>query len=110
MRNSYLQQLHTTLAKDNINRPPTIKVCMNLELARRMEENKDLSEKRARMLQVQRERLKEEAKAQETYHMSVHHVSLKHRVDSFSRRNRWIVSTQVLYCIMSTINSVMDVF
>ena len=96
MRNKYLQQLHTTLANDNTSRPPTMKITMNLELARRMEENKGLSEKRARILQEQRERLKEEARAQETYHMSVHQVSLKHRVDNFSRRNRWIVSTQVL--------------
>ena len=95
MRNKYLQQLHATLASNNVTRPPTMKVSMNLELARRMEENKDLSDKRARILEEQRQRLKEESRAQETYHMSVHHVTLKHRVENFSRRNRWIVSTQV---------------
>ena len=78
-----------------MSRAPNIKMSMNLELARRMEENKDLSERRARILQEQRERLKEEARAQENYHMSVYQVSLRHRVESFSRRNRWILSTQV---------------
>ena len=68
---------------------------MNLEVARRMEENKDLSEKRVKILQEKRDRLKEEARAQEDYHMSVHQVPLKQRVENFSKRNRWIVATQV---------------
>ena len=72
-----------------------MKMSMNLEVARRMEENKDLSDKRVKILQEKRDRLKEEAKAQEHYHMSVYQVSLKQRVENFSKRNRWIVTTQV---------------
>ncbi|KAI6654537.1 VPS9 domain-containing protein 1 [Oopsacas minuta] len=91
-RNRYLQQLHTSLSRDNPN--TSTKISINLQMARRMEENKDLSDKRAKILHEQRERLKEETKAQEIYHMSVHQVTLKQRVETFSRRNRWIVSTQ----------------
>lgn len=62
---------------------------MDLNLIRRLEENKDLAAKKDKILQEKEERLKKEITFQESQHLSVHQLTLEDKVKNFSKSDRW---------------------